>query len=124
MIKKMMSLLGLFVLFMGLQSFAQDVDCDFVSEIAVAVGDVEQAAEAADMRVPFGLTFQVDKLEAICDGAVIFPCPADVIIERMITLVSAIDGGTFVCPCWPDDLPEDFTTAISDLLALLNGYVE
>ncbi|WP_346863724.1 hypothetical protein [uncultured Draconibacterium sp.] len=124
MIKKMLSLLGLFVLFMGLQqSFAQDLDCDFVGEIADAVELVEQAADDANMRVPFGLTFQVDKLEAICDGTALFPCPPEVILERMITLVTAIDDGTFVCPCWPDDLPEDFTSAISDLLALLTGGV-
>lgn len=117
----MLSLVVLMVLFIGVnQSNAQVEPCECYGEIIDAVDQLETDAGDADLKIPFCLTFQASRLEDICDGTATFPCSAEVIINRMLTVVDNILTTDWPY-CWPDEIPEDVEVQLDALKILLEG---
>lgn len=115
----MLSLIIPIVLFLGVNETKAQVEPCCYDDIIAAVVDLEAVADAADMNIPICLTFQAARLQAICDGTATFPCSAEIILERMTTVVLLIladNGWPF---CWPDEVPQSVLDQLDVLKVLL-----
>lgn len=99
---KTLSLVVMFVLFLGLnESKAQ---CDCIDEISAAVEAVVNA-EADGWVTPFALTNLVAKLEYLCEGGEyggLGYTTKEVIVAKMILVAQRAIDGSCLCPPPPD----------------------
>lgn len=119
MIRKMLSLIIPIVLFLGVNETKAQVEPCCYDDIIAAVADLQIEADLAGMNVPICLTYQAGRLQDICDGTATFPCPVQIILDRMSIVVDKIltdNGWPF---CWPDEVPTTVQEELENLQNLL-----